>query len=377
MPRGGFLEVVSDPTFATRIVAWQRNHGRHDLPWQNTRDAYRIWLSEVMLQQTQVAAVLPYYARFVASFPDVRALAAASLDSVLAHWSGLGYYRRAHHLHQAAKVVVEKHGGVFPRDAATLAQLPGIGRSTAAAIAAFASGERGAILDGNVKRVLARHRGIAGAERDLWAMADVLLPGTDIEAYTQGLMDLGAIVCTRTPRCGECPVATDCIARREDRIGELPSPRPARTLPQRAVRVLVLEHCGEILLERRPPNGVWSGLWSLPELALEGDVVAGVRDRFGVTADACVPLPPFTHGFTHFTLTLHPQRVAVSQWPMQAQAPGQVWLSPNDALASALPAPIRRLIASLSSTAAVPSAPNRATRPAAVHRHRDGRYETR
>ena len=333
-------------TFAARVIAWQRAHGRHDLPWQRTRDAYRIWLSEIMLQQTQVAAVLPYYERFVARFPDVRALAASPLDRVLELWSGLGYYRRAHHLHAAAQAVVERHGGEFPRDVASLSTLPGIGRSTAGAIAAFAYGTRAPILDGNVRRVLARHRGIDD-ERRLWATAEALLPAKDIEGYTQGLMDLGAIVCTRTPRCGECPVAADCIARRENRIAMLPRKRPARTLPQRAVRVLVIEHCGEILLERRPPTGVWSGLWSFPELAMDGDVPAAVRDRFGARSEACVALAPFSHGFTHFTLTLHPHRVSVSQWPMRAEAPGQVWLTPRDALAAALPAPIKRLVRSL------------------------------
>src|SRR5215468_6162464 len=211
--------------FASRLIAWQREHGRHDLPWQRTRDAYRIWLSEIMLQQTQVATVIPYYERFVASFPDVNTLARASLDRVLEHWSGLGYYRRAHHLHAAAKAIVERHGGEFPRDAQTIATLPGIGRSTAAAIAAFAFGARGAILDGNVRRLLARHRGIAGypgdakVEQALWREADALLSDRDIETYTQALMDLGATICARgVPRCGDCPVATDCIARREGRI---------------------------------------------------------------------------------------------------------------------------------------------------------------
>jgi A/G-specific adenine glycosylase len=340
------LEIESDPNFAARVVAWQRDHGRHDLPWQNTRDAYRIWLSEIMLQQTQVAAVLPYYARFVASFPDVRALAAASLDSVLAHWSGLGYYRRAHHLHDAAKVVVEKHDGVFPGDAATLAQLPGIGRSTAAAIAAFANGERGAILDGNVKRVLARHRGIAGSERELWAMADAMLPATEIEAYTQGLMDLGATVCTRTPRCGACPVAADCVARLSDRVSELPGPRPAKQLPSRAVRVLVIERAGEILFERRPRTGVWPGLWSLPELPVDADVGDSMHARFGIEDIAVEPLAPIVHVFTHFALTLHPGRVSGS-WPMRAGSPGEIWLTRSDALAAALPAPIKRLVRSL------------------------------
>jgi A/G-specific adenine glycosylase len=253
--------------FAARLVAWQRIHGRHDLPWQGTRDAYRIWLSEVMLQQTQVATVLPYYERFIASFPDVRALAAAPVERVLEHWSGLGYYRRAHHLHAAAKGVVAQLAGGFPCDTKALATLPGVGRSTAAAIAVFASGARAAILDGNVKRVLARHRGVAGfpgaadVEANLWRAAESLLPARDIEIYTQALMDLGATVCTRTkPNCGACPVARDCVALTQDRVGELPSPRPRKVLPQRAVRVLLIERGGEILFERRPPLGIWGGL---------------------------------------------------------------------------------------------------------------------
>ena len=341
------------PPFAARIVEWQRGHGRAGLPWQDTRDPYRIWLSEVMLQQTQVATALPYYERFVASFPDVGTLAAATIDRVLEHWAGLGYYRRAHHLHATAKAIVDQHGGVFPRDVAAIAALPGIGRSTAAAIAAFAFGVRAAILDGNVKRVLARHRGIDGfpgtpsVERSLWAAAESLLPATDIERYTQGMMDLGATVCTRAPACLVCPVAVDCVARLEGRIGELPAPRPARVVPQRAVRVLVLERSGEILFERRPPTGVWSGLWSLPETLLDDDACSVVRERFGADASPGPLLAPITHGFTHFTLTLHPQRLAVSVWPPRAEAPGHAWLTRSDALAAALPAPIKRLVRSL------------------------------
>ena len=231
-----------------------------------------------MLQQTQVATVIPYYERFVATFPDVRALAAAPLDRVLAHWSGLGYYRRAHHLHAAARAIVERHGGVFPCDAQTIATLPGIGRSTAAAIAAFAFGERGAILDGNVRRLLARHRGVAGypgdapVEQELWRQGEALLPDRSIEAYTQALMDLGATVCMRrAPRCPECPVAADCIARREGKVAELPAPRPRKILPQRAVRVLLIERAGTILFEKRPATGIWAGLWSLPEIAVDDD----------------------------------------------------------------------------------------------------------
>lgn len=342
------------PTFASRVIAWQRTHGRHDLPWQNTRDPYRIWLSEIMLQQTQVGTVLPYYERFLAAFPDVAALARAPIDSVLAQWSGLGYYRRAHHLHAAARAVVADHGGQFPRDAATLATLTGIGRSTAAAIAAFAFGAREAILDGNVKRVLARHHGIAGwpgaprVEAALWNIATALLPQRDIEAYTQGLMDLGATVCTRAqPRCGDCPVAGDCVARRDARIDELPSPRPRKPLPQRAVRVLLIERSGEILFEKRPLLGIWGGLWSLPECALDDDVATMVRARFGAQVDVREALPPIAHGFTHFGLTLHPQRLAARRWPRTAEGPGLLWLAPVDAHAAALPAPIKKLVRSL------------------------------
>ncbi|MCC7218129.1 MAG: A/G-specific adenine glycosylase [Burkholderiales bacterium] len=341
-------------SFAARVTAWQRAHGRHDLPWQRTRDAYRIWLSEIMLQQTQVAAVVPYYARFLAQFPDVAALARAPLDDVLALWSGLGYYRRAHHLHAAARAIMRDHGGTFPHDAAALAALPGIGRSTAAAIAALAFGARAAILDGNVKRVLARHRGIDGwpgspkVEAALWKVAEAELPARAVAAYTQGLMDLGATVCTRaSPRCDACPVAADCVARRAGRTAALPAPRPRKELPHRSVRVLLIERGGEVLLEKRPPTGVWSGLWSLPECPLDGDVCDVVRARFGARVDVRDALPPIEHGFTHFALTLHPQRVAARRWPARAEAPETLWLSPADAQHAALPAPIRKLLRSL------------------------------
>ncbi len=341
-------------SFAARVIAWQRAHGRHDLPWQRTRDAYRIWLSEIMLQQTQVAAVVPYFERFLAAFPDVAVLARAPLDDVLAHWSGLGYYRRAHHLHAAAQAIVRDHGGAFPPDAVMLATLPGVGRSTAAAIAAFAFGARAAILDGNVKRVFARHRGVAGwpgspkVEAELWRIADAALPPRDVDAYTQGLMDLGATVCARAnPRCDACPVVADCVARRDGRTAELPAPRPRKALPHRAIRVLVIERNGEVLLEKRPPTGVWSGLWSLPECALGDDVRDVARARFGARVELRDALPPIEHGFTHFALTLHPQRVAAPRWPARAEAPDTRWLAPADAERAALPAPIRKLLRSL------------------------------
>jgi A/G-specific adenine glycosylase len=340
--------------FAERLVKWQRAQGRHGLPWQDTRDPYRIWLSEVMLQQTQVTTVIPYYQRFLAEFPDVRALAAAPVERVLEHWSGLGYYRRAHHLHAAAKAVAADHGGVFPVDAGALATLPGVGRSTAAAIAVFACGARAAILDGNVKRVLARHRGIAGfpgaasVEAKLWEAAETLLPARHIETYTQALMDLGATVCTRTkPDCAGCPVAGDCVALRQDRVAELPSPRPKKALPHRELRVLLIEHGGEILFERRPPMGIWGGLWSLPELPLDTDVRVAVKARFAAEVTVREQLPPIAHGFTHFTLTLHPQRVSARRWPSRAEAPGTIWLAPADARGAALPAPIKKLLRTL------------------------------
>ena len=355
--------------FADRVIAWQREHGRRNLPWQDTRDAYRIWLSEIMLQQTQVATVLPFYARFVGEFPTVGQLAAAPLGRVLELWSGLGYYRRAHHLHAAARTVDERHGGRFPVEAATLETLPGIGRSTAAAVAAFASDERGAILDGNVRRVLARHRGIEGwpgeprVQAELWRAAEALLPScagslsspsafdsarSDIVAYTQGMMDLGATVCTRArPLCDACPVHDDCVALRDARIDALPSPRPRKVLPRRAITVLLLERDGQLLLEQRPPVGIWGGLWSFPEAPLDADVAQYIAARFDAAVGPVDVLPPLTHVFTHFALTMHPQRVRITRWPSRARMPGVEWFARDAALASALPAPIRNLLRAL------------------------------
>jgi A/G-specific adenine glycosylase len=341
-------------SWSQRLVDWHGKHGRHDLPWQGTRDAYRIWLSEIMLQQTQVATVIPYYERFVARFPDVAMLAAAPIDRVLEQWSGLGYYRRAHHLHAAAQVVVREHRGVFPVDSATLETLPGIGRSTAAAIAAFAAGEYVAILDGNVKRVLARHAGIEGFPGDprvaarLWDVAGERLPSREIERYTQAMMDLGATVCTRSrPRCIECPVAADCVALAEDRVAQLPTPRPRKPLPQRATVVLLLERAGELLFERRPATGIWGGLWSFPEIDVDADVAQALHARFGVDANVTGEMQAVLHTFTHFALTIHPRRVAIYQWPARAESPGYLWLTPADARGAALPAPIRKILASL------------------------------
>ncbi|MHB1091689.1 A/G-specific adenine glycosylase [Thiobacillus sp.] len=338
--------------FASRIVQWHRHHGRHDLPWQATRDPYRIWLSEIMLQQTQVATVIPYFRRFVARFPDLPVLAAAHEDDVLAVWSGLGYYSRARHLHAAARAIVTEHGGAFPATVTDIAQLPGVGRSTAAAIAALAFGQRCAILDGNVKRVLARHGGIAGwpgdkkVESALWVLAGSLLPSTAIEAYTQGMMDLGALVCTRSqPACAACPVNADCVAHTQDRVLELPAPRPKKILPEKQVQMLLLLDRGELMLEKRPPQGIWGGLWSLPELAPDIDAAHHCRDRFGFVALNQQILPQFTHSFTHFKLQIRPVRLQLA--PRPDTPPGQIWIPLADALDAALPAPVRTLVRQL------------------------------
>ncbi len=344
-------------SFSARLIAWQEHSGRRDLPWQNTRDAYRIWISEIMLQQTQVATVMPYYQRFLSAFPDVHSLAAAPIDSVLQLWSGLGYYRRAHLLHCAAKQIVSSHGGAFPREAAALETLPGIGRSTAAAIAAFAYGERGAILDGNVKRVLARHEGVEGYAGEpavaqmLWARAEALLPPERIEPYTQALMDLGATICLRsTPTCTRCPVADDCVARLTGRIDRLPLPRPRKPLPQRELSVLLIGRGSEILLARRPPTGIWAGLWSLPEVGRGEDVGAFCREHFGAVVAAGEALAPIEHTFTHFRLRLTPLLCTVEHWPSRMEDAARnacVWLPLCDATGAALPAPIKKLLRSL------------------------------
>lgn len=333
---------------AGAVIAWQRQHGRHGLPWQGTRDAYRVWLSEVMLQQTQVSTVLDYYPRFLARFPDVRALAAAPLDDVLALWSGLGYYSRARHLHRCAQAVVAQHGGAFPGSSAALATLPGIGRSTAAAIAAFCFGERAAILDGNVKRVLTRVLGydgdlsLAAEEQRLWAQAEALLPAQEVDVYTQGLMDLGATLCSRRrPACDRCPLAAGCAARAAGTTERYPVKTRRLERSRRSHALLCLRRGARHFLVQRPGQGVWAGLWSLPEFedaaALEAIVQAWPGEGEW--------LPVVAHALTHFDWTLRPLR-----WTLPARArlpedlPEGRWLLLDEALAMGLPAPVRKLL---------------------------------
>lgn len=350
--------MIARTDYAARLLGWFDVHGRHDLPWQHPRTPYRVWLSEIMLQQTQVRVVIPYFERFVDALPDVRALAAAPQDTVLALWSGLGYYARARNLHAAANACVDLHDGDLPRDLDALLALPGIGRSTAGAILSQAWGDAFPILDGNVKRVLARRHAVEGwpaqpkVEKQLWTIAATLLPATRLADYTQAQMDFGATLCTRhNPACLLCPVNTDCAAFAQGRVEELPTPRPAKALPEREASVLLLEDTkGRVLLEKRPPSGVWASLWSLPQAddamrALDWLRLHAPGLIDAVDLDTPQRLLPVQHGFTHFKLRLQPLH-----WP---GLPARQRVSDNDHLrwvardelaTLGIPAPIRTLL---------------------------------
>lgn len=342
------LSIAGSP-FSLALIHWQAQHGRHDLPWQNTRDAYCIWLAEIMLQQTQVGTVIPYYTRFLERFPTVESLAQAPIDAVLELWAGLGYYARARNLHRCAQAVVADHGGKFPPEPHAIAQLPGIGRSTAAAIAAFAFGRRAAILDGNVKRVLARCFGIEGfpgaaqTERELWLLAESLLPQRRIEAYTQGLMDLGSALCTRRkPFCVACPMHEMCFARRAGRQAELPVAKPRKLLPERETTLLLLSDGHRVLLERRPPAGIWGGLLTLPE---GGNAEpAAFALRHGCRLLDTRALPVLRHTFSHFRLNIQALLCRVELTASLAGEAGWQWLEHEAVETAALPTPIRFLL---------------------------------
>ena len=338
-------------SFSDRVIIWQRLKGRHSLPWQFGRDPYRIWLSEIMLQQTQVATVIPYFLRFVTRFPDLLSLANASEDEVLALWSGLGYYSRARNLHKAANRVMSAYGGRFPDTTHRLEALPGIGRSTAAAIAALAFGQSRAILDGNVKRVLSRHAGVSGwpgektVETRLWALAEARLPSKDIQPYTQGLMDLGATVCTRArPACTTCPVASDCVALQRGLTGSLPTARPKKTLPEKQVQMLIVLSGKKILLEKRPSSGIWGGLWSFPEIDPEADSINYCKTVLGFDVDQGLSLPKLKHCFTHFRLYISPLLLNVEPAQVDTSGARQRWFTKQDAKRTAVPSPVRKLL---------------------------------
>jgi len=344
-------ETGSDPgrAFAVRLIAWQKTYGRHDLPWQYCRDAYRVWLAEIMLQQTQVSTVIPYYRNFLSRFPSLDALAAAPLAGVLEVWAGLGYYARARNLHRCAQRVVAEHAGCFPPDVVDLARLPGIGRTTAGAIAVFAFGRRAAILDGNVKRVLGRHFALEATasathdEQRLWAFAESLLPTSDIEAYTQGLMDLGATVCLRrAAQCAICPLADGCLAYRSGRQNELPAPRKRKPLPLRQVTLVLLSCAQGVLFERRPPAGIWGGLLSLPELGDRG--LADFAQRRNCSLLVTRQMPTTQHAFTHFILNIDVVCAQGEPSGWRAAESTEVWLTYPEIATAALPAPIRQIL---------------------------------
>lgn len=341
----------TNPDFSALLIAWHKHHGRHDMPWQGTQDPFRVWLSEIMLQQTQVAAVIPYYRRFLERFPSLENLANAPVEDVMGLWSGLGYYARARNLHRCAQVVMAEHAGRFPENPDVISRLPGIGRSTANAIAVFCFGARGAILDGNVKRVLCRTHGIEGfpgapaVEKRLWALAESLLPLRGSSTYIQAQMDLGATICTRSrPNCAECPLGGVCVARNEGRIAQLPAARPRKALPQREVDVLLLHEGKRILLERRPPAGIWGGLLSLPELSVQGEPQPHSALACGCAVEQFTPLAQLRHTFTHFQLTLRPWSGRAKAVPQVAENSALCWVDFDEITAAALPTPIRKII---------------------------------
>ncbi|MBI1195084.1 MAG: A/G-specific adenine glycosylase [Gammaproteobacteria bacterium] len=357
------ISATDAASFQDRLLTWFDRHGRHDLPWQGHADSYPIWISEIMLQQTQVSTVIPYYKRFMARFPDLAMLARADIDEVLAHWAGLGYYSRARNLHRCAGLASERYGGALPDDIDALTELPGIGRSTAGAILAFAHGQRHPILDGNVRRILCRHFAVEGWSGDpkvqarLWAIADALTPDDRVGDYTQAVMDLGATLCRRgKPDCGRCPLADTCQALAQERVAELPFPKPRRENPVRETAMYLCEIEGQgVLVERRPPSGIWGGLWSLPERPVAGDfdaeTAAWFHDTLDLQVEAWRGLPVLRHKFTHFTLDIHPYHLRVRRTSDRImEADGVLWYTrpTQEGIGRgeevAVPTPVRRLL---------------------------------
>jgi len=334
--------------FGERLLAWWDQHGRKDLPWQHPRTPYRVWISEIMLQQTQVATVIPYFERWLQDFPDVTALAGAPLDAVLAHWSGLGYYARARNLHRAAGLCVASHDGELPLNAEALAALPGIGLSTANAIISQATDRPAAVLDGNVRRVLARHAAIDGwpgataVQKRLWTEAEARLPAARGADYTQAVMDLGALLCTRSrPACSGCPVRQDCAALQQGRVAELPGRKPPTRVGDRRIEMLILRDArGRILLEKRPPAGIWGGLWCLPE----GERLADIERRLGLEAAASAPLPAFEHRLSHLRLSIQPILADLGKATQVQSVANRGWFDRAAQARLGLPRPVSDLL---------------------------------
>ena len=338
-------------SFSDRLLEWFDAHGRKDLPWQQTKDTYRVWVSEIMLQQTQVQTVIPYFERFVQSFPTIAALAGAEMDNVLHHWSGLGYYARARNLHRAARVITTDHGGVFPTNIDDVMALPGIGQSTAGAILSLALDQRHAILDGNVKRVLTRHDAIHGwpgktaVTKKLWELAESRTPPRRASAYTQAIMDLGATLCTRSsPACDRCPVIDDCKAFAANSVSDYPGRKPKKEKPLRHTTMLIARSHDGVYLERRPEAGIWGGLWSLPELG-DRSIEGWCRDKLNTAATATESWHLLRHSFSHYDLDIQPILVRVdSPLSTVADCDTTTWYRLDDPPPGGIAAPVKKLM---------------------------------
>ena len=347
----------SQNNFADTVLDWFDDHGRKDLPWQHDITPYRVWISEIMLQQTQVSTVIPYFARFMTRFPDVFTLARSPSDDVLHHWSGLGYYARARNLHKAAKIVVDQHSGEFPSSVDALSALPGIGRSTAGAIRSIAFKKRATILDGNVKRVLARFHGVDGWPGEsrvhdvLWEHAETHTPQNRVAQYSQAMMDLGATLCTRSkPACVRCPLQTDCAAFKLGKPEKFPGKKPKKTLPEKAVQMLLLQNAdGHIWLEQRPPQGIWGGLWSLPEIAPDADAQDWLAAH-GMTTKQIDVWTPMRHTFSHFHLDIHPLHITLKKTKRGVAEASGLWYNVAQPQALGLAAPVSKLLKQLRHT---------------------------
>jgi len=342
-------------TFNRRVLDWFDACERRELPWQEHRSGYSVWVSEIMLQQTQVTTVIPYFERFVRRFPNINTLANGSLDDVLQHWSGLGYYARARNLHRAAQIICQKHNGVVPERYEDLIALPGIGRSTAGAILSLAFGQRQAILDGNVKRLLCRHRAIKGwpghtaVSKQLWQLAEQLTPDSQVANYNQAMMDLGATVCTRKqPHCAVCPIASDCVAQTKGCQHALPTPRPRKILPVRETYMLIVHNTdGEVLLQRRPPQGIWGGLLSFPEAASKKAGKQWCEESLGIAPEILCIWPVRRHTFSHFHLKFTPMELSIdNSIDYVMEGDGLLWYNLHS-LPGSVAAPIKQVLVEL------------------------------
>ncbi len=338
-------------SFSDLLIAWHAKSGRHHLPWQQSKDPYKVWVSEIMLQQTQVTTVIDYYNRFMKKFPTIKALAHADEEEVMQLWSGLGYYRRARFLHEGAQMIMDEMGGHFPSDFDMMMKIPGIGRSTAGAIAAFSFNQKKAILDGNVKRVLARYflinqwTGLHKTEKELWGYAESLLPNKNIDTYTQALMDLGATLCNKKSQCEVCPLNKTCLAFQKNKVHLVPLPRPQKKIPSKSTHMVIIKHHDEILLIRRPQDGIWGGLWSLPQYENKSITPnAWVKKQFGLEASLITKDLKASTTFTHFKLDI---TYSVLEAKSQHAKLPHTWLTLNSLEGAAIPSIIKKILLKL------------------------------